>query len=431
MAKTRMTSGVAHLDQLLEGLYLGDNVIWYDDAGSLAWLFGLNFLEASMAEDKPVIYVSFDRPPRTLLDRLGALAVYPNLIVLDCFTCGKGGSSPVFAKFYDQTPIGTTCRVLKVEQPKDMARVTEILYGVHSGLKGDVRLIFESLTGMQEIWGGEDQLISFYSHSCPRLYELEAIAYWIMEKKAHSARLKAHLSQLAQVVIDLAIKRGTTTLTILKADKRDFPLLQKPQAYWVRGGTITFGADKRATGGLELGFRLKDLRVRKGLSQTELARLVGVTPSTISQVESNLIYPSLPALLKMAEILTVDVGSLLRGQSSGRRQFVFSPEEAIETRLTAMKEDNGRARRLIPLDLDVKIEPYLIEINPGQSLPAHFFTHKGEEFGYLLGGRLETRLQGQTVAIEAGKFIYLTTETPSGWHNPGSEPASLLWFKIR
>ena len=54
---------------------------------------------------------------------------------------------------------------------------------------------------------------------------------------------------------------------------------------------------------IDLGLRLKEFRLRRGLSQTELAKLVGVTPSTISQVESNLIYPSLPALMKMAEAL--------------------------------------------------------------------------------------------------------------------------------
>jgi len=61
-------------------------------------------------------------------------------------------------------------------------------------IEGDFRksyLIIPYVTaGMQKIWGGEDAILKFYSHSCPRLYELNTIAYWIMEKKAHSSEPK-------------------------------------------------------------------------------------------------------------------------------------------------------------------------------------------------------------------------------------------------
>ena len=62
-----------------------------------------------------------------------------------------------------------------------MNQVMDSLYGIHGTLEGDVRFVFESLTGMQELWGGEQHILNFYSHSCPRLYELNTIAYWIIE----------------------------------------------------------------------------------------------------------------------------------------------------------------------------------------------------------------------------------------------------------
>ena len=49
------------------------------------------------------------------------------------------------------------------------------------------------------------RIIRFYAHSCPRLYELNTIAYWILEKKAHSTRLRAQINQIAQVAIDLSV----------------------------------------------------------------------------------------------------------------------------------------------------------------------------------------------------------------------------------
>ena len=69
--KLKVASGVKQLDQLLDGLYIGDNVVWHDEAGSLAAVFCLNFIQASQEQKKPIIYVSFDRSPKNLLDKLG------------------------------------------------------------------------------------------------------------------------------------------------------------------------------------------------------------------------------------------------------------------------------------------------------------------------------------------------------------------------
>ena len=69
--KLRIASGVSQLDRLLGGLFIGDNVVWHDDAGSLASVFCLNFIQTSTSQEKPLIYVSFDRSPRNLLEKLG------------------------------------------------------------------------------------------------------------------------------------------------------------------------------------------------------------------------------------------------------------------------------------------------------------------------------------------------------------------------
>ena len=88
--RLRVSSGVSQLDHLLGGIFIGDNVVWHDDAGSLAHPFCLNFIQASQAQNKPIIYVCFDRSPKSLLEALGTLANNPLLTVLDCFTQGKG-----------------------------------------------------------------------------------------------------------------------------------------------------------------------------------------------------------------------------------------------------------------------------------------------------------------------------------------------------
>jgi transcriptional regulator with XRE-family HTH domain/KaiC/GvpD/RAD55 family RecA-like ATPase len=430
LQKQRVPSGVSRLDLLLGGLFIGDNVVWHDDAGSLAPVFCLNFLQASQLQEKPIIYVSFDRSPKNLLDKLGNLANYPGLIVLDCFTNGKGGGSDFFLKFYEE-PEEMPCRIIKVEEPRQPQAFMDLLYTVHGSLKGDVRFIFESLTGMQELWGSEDRLLTFYSHSCPRLYDLNTIAYWVLEKNAHSSRFKAQLNQIAQVVIDLTIKRGTTSLTILKAENRSTEEFHKPHNYWTKDLTVAFEEDKGTGGRIDLGLRLKEFRRRRGLSQTELARLVGVTASTISQVESNLIYPSLPALMKMAEALAVDLTSFFEDRQEGAGRLIFTPGDAVEVKFPNMPPGAVQARLLHPVDFEVKAEPYLIEITPKAILPAHFFFHKGEEVGYVLSGRLQVRVGKAVHHLKTGDVIYLTSEIPGEWRNPGPSVARLLWFKVK
>ncbi|MFO7557105.1 MAG: helix-turn-helix domain-containing protein [Desulfobacterales bacterium] len=429
--KLRVASGVSELDRLLDGLYIGDNVIWHDDAGSLASVFCLNFIQASQAQNKPLIYVSFDRSPKNLLDKLGALAQNSNLIILDCFTYGKGAGSDVFLKFYETQASEWPCRIIKLSEPRQINQFEDALFSIHGDMEGDVRFVFESLTGMAELWEGEQPVLNFYTHSCPRLYELNTIAYWIIEKRAHSPRLRAQINQIAQVAIDLSVKRGKTSLTVLKAEKRHLDTLNKPFNYWSKDLNIYFDAEKRTTGWFDLGLRLKEYRTKQGLSQTELAKLVGVTPSTISQVESNLIYPSLPALLKMAEVLAVELSSFFQESTDVKNRVVFPSEESVDMKFPDLPGGSISGSLLTPVDFETKAEPYLIVIQPNKTLPSHFFIHKGEEIGYLLSGKLQLKLGKAVYTVRARDVIYLSSELPSQWTNPGPGPARLLWLKIK
>ncbi len=90
-----------------------------------------------------------------------------------------------------------------------------------------------------------------------------------------------------------------------------------------------------------------------------------------------------------------------------------------------------QARLLYPVDVEVKAEPYLIEITPKATLPAHFFFHKGEEVGYVLSGRLQVRVGKGVHNLKTGDVIYLTSEIPGEWRNPGPSVARLLWVKVK
>lgn len=431
MNKKRVSSGIPELDKLLGDLFIGDNVLWYDDAGSFASAFCVNFIRESLNRKKPMIYVTFDRSPKNVVSLLGSLAESQNLTILDCFTNGKGSGSEVFNKFYEKDGALWPYQVIKVNDPTKPAHVGEAIYGLHSNFSGDVHFILDSLTGMQALWGGEEQALDFYIQTCPRLYELDTIAYWLVEKGAHSNRLKANINKVAQVAIDLSVRRGKSTLKIVKAEKRNSKFLNEHHEYLCDASDIVFDGQHQIKGKFDLGGRIREIRLMRGFSQKHLANLTGVTPSTISQVEKNLIYPSLPALFRMAESLSVEMATFFRNHGFDETTCVYPEDQKYTIPLEKISKDIADAQLLLPPDIVTQVEASVIRVKPGKKLPGHFYSHKGEELGYVLAGSLEMNIENRSYELHPGDTVYLKKNNPSQWRNSGDITAELLWLKLK
>jgi quercetin dioxygenase-like cupin family protein len=87
-------------------------------------------------------------------------------------------------------------------------------------------------------------------------------------------------------------------------------------------------------------------------------------------------------------------------------------------------------KALAPADAGWRAELMVIEIPPGKSLNTHFVIHKGDEIGYVLSGSLKMKIDMKTHNLRAGEVVYLSTEIPAGWENPGPDEAKLLWIKL-
>jgi len=428
--KKKVSSGIKSLDRLLNELFIGDNVVWYDDAGSLASEFCLKFIKESQNQNKPIVYVTFDRSPKNLIEKLGPLAQNQQLTILDCFTNGKGDKAHVFNKFYEKDGAQWPYQVIKITQPESPQAVSDAIYGLHKTLSGDVRFVFESLTGMADLWNGEDHILKFYSHTCPQLYELDTIAYWIIEKAAHSNKLKAHINQIAQVAIDLSIDQGKTKIKIVKAENRYVKTLGKSSYYTYDGNHFLIESNDQNTQLFDLGSTIKGFRKTQGMSQKELSQLVGVTPSNISQIESGQVFPSIPALNKIANHLCVEIGSFFK-EAPFLEKMVFPSSQSSNIKQTGSNKKNYQIIQLTPFDLDGKIEMFLIKIFPEKKLSTHFFQHKGEEAGYLLSGKIDMICQDQNHQLEPGDTLYLKAIGPAKWQNRENTIATLLWLKIK
>ena len=239
----KLSTGVESVDNFVGGLIAGDNVVWEVDSGAPVATFVSRFADVSVPRG-PVIYVSFNRSPQALLRRYADHFSGADFALLDCFTTGKGNSDQVFADFYGQADEDRP-RVRMVAEAREPKKVIEAVEEMEDELGGSASYIFDSLTGMAELWHDEEQALSFFTYMCPRLYDLDTIAYWILETAGHSEHFLARLRHVTQVVIELSIADGLPTLLLHKAEGRPSAEIGVPQRLNVTEDEIKLAPESR------------------------------------------------------------------------------------------------------------------------------------------------------------------------------------------
>ena len=419
LPKNRISSGVESLDSLIEGFSVGDNVVWEVEAGSSFGVFIRNFIARSFKARQKVIYVSFNRSPQTVFTDLGPILTPEHFTLIDCFTSGKGKNDNTFLKFYEKP--GSSA-VVKIEDPRDISRFTATLNGIEDRLPPGARYVFDSLTGMQDLWGDESETHRFFTYMCPRLYDLGTVAYWVLEKEAHSQRFKANLRHITQVVFDLSKRKNSLYLKAVKLGGRQDREVFKPHQYEIQGDAVTITSPKKEPA-TDIGGKLREERIRLGMSQKELANKVGLTPSFLSQFENNQVSPSLATFLQICRALGINPGQFLkRGEAAAarspwllRKEDVFSRPPVREDYASVYEAAAGK-----------KLSARIVALPPGAAMNRHFFYHKDEEPLYILEGDISVTIEGKDERVGAGDVIYLKESFPSYWKNEGGDEAKIL-----
>lgn len=414
----RISSGIPTLDSLIDSFHVGDNVVWELEAGTSFSVFIGSFLAQSFRDRQNVIYVSFNRSPQTILNDLGVIASPEHFTLIDCFTGGKGKNDATFLKFYDKAGAGS---VVRIEEPGNIGRFTATLNGIEDRFPPGARYIFDSLTGMQDLWGDENETHRFFTYMCPRLYDLGTVAYWILEKEAHSQRFKANLRHITQVVFDLAKRKNSLFVKALKLEGRQDREGFKSHSYEVRGESILVAPQKREAA-TDIGSRLKEERLKAGLSQKELADRVNVTPSFLSQLEANQTTPSLPTFLLICRALGINPGQFLDMGGEKTAASWLIRKDAVTSR-PPVREGSAAIYEV------ASGEPHSVRIvvlPAGASLNRHFFYRKEDELITVLKGELSVTVGGKEARIGPGDFIHLRDTFPSQWKNEGGDDAELL-----
>ena len=151
---------------------------------------------------------------------------------------------------------------------------------------------------------------------------------------------------------------------------------------------------------MDIGNRLKDLRVLKGLTQEELADRAELSKGFISQVERNLTSPSIATLMDILQCLGLTIGEFFNEEPE--EQIVFGHQDYFEK---VDNELNNTIKWIIPNAQKHIMEPILLTLQAaGSTYPDN--PHEGEEFGYVLSGSISIHLGNRIYRAKKGESFY-------------------------
>ncbi len=174
------------------------------------------------------------------------------------------------------------------------------------------------------------------------------------------------------------------------------------------------------TANLLIGSKIKDLRKQNGLTQQELADRAELTKGFISQLERGQVSPSVVTLFDLIECLGVTPGEFFKDEGTGK--VVFTQQDFFEK----TDEAGNRTQWIVPSAQSDQMEPVLVTVAPRQSLQKDT-PHNGEEFGYVLSGRLMLHLGDKKYEVKAGETFYYESDRDHWLENPGGREARFLW----
>lgn len=172
---------------------------------------------------------------------------------------------------------------------------------------------------------------------------------------------------------------------------------------------------------MDIGKKIRELRLENDLTQDELASRLELTKGYISQLENNKTSPSIQTLFEMLEVLGTDVHEFFSDKAD--INYVFRKDDFFEKENDELKHTISW---IVPNALKYQMEPIIIDLAPGgQSVIDD--PHAGEEFGYVLEGQITLILNKKRYIIKKGETFYYTANGEHYIINNTNNNAKVLW----
>jgi transcriptional regulator with XRE-family HTH domain len=202
-----------------------------------------------------------------------------------------------------------------------------------------------------------------------------------------------------------------------------------------------------------LGSRLKDVRLKAGLTLRELARQADVSPSFVSQIENGKSQPSVSTLYAFAQLLNVSIDELFdqRGIEAERPPLVegwgpdgdknptnaWHPSEYANrvsvvhpSHRSHLAMADGVEWERLAATPEHAVNFMKITYAPGATSTAggDLVGHEGFEYGYVLKGTLEVTVGTEVFTLNVGESLGFDSSIPHVLRNVGDGEFEGIWF---
>ena len=175
-----------------------------------------------------------------------------------------------------------------------------------------------------------------------------------------------------------------------------------------------------------IGNKLKELRKSMGLSMKQLAEETGLSPPLFSRIENGLVMPSIPTLQKISNILKVDIGYFFEIEKE--KGFVISHPNKRKI-INSKRGSKGKVSYQVELLAEgmenIFMEPVIVTL-VGKENEVELISHVGQEFSYVLEGKMELTLDRKKILLKKGDSAYYNAIIPHKGVSVSKKPARTL-----
>lgn len=179
----------------------------------------------------------------------------------------------------------------------------------------------------------------------------------------------------------------------------------------------------------KIGKKIKEFREFRKISKEELALKANLDPLQIELIEENGAIPSLGHLIKISRAFGVRIGTFLDDQEKIGPAIVKKGEQ--ESGFSFSTKDKTAREHLNFFSLAQAksgrhMEPFIVEIEPTNESDYKLSSHEGEEFIYVLEGKIEVSYGKDIYQLDKGDSIYLDSIVSHNVHAFANQKAKLL-----
>ena len=177
-----------------------------------------------------------------------------------------------------------------------------------------------------------------------------------------------------------------------------------------------------------LGDQIKRMRLERKLKVLDVARMTGLTSSTISQVERSKISPTIATLKKIAHALDLPLGDFFNAPSGTPKPPLPKTSPVVHKhQRKLLSPGKGITFQLLNPDMSGPIELIYNIYEPGAGTGTEQYCHQGSECGLILEGELLITIRDKEYLLKEGDSITFDSSEPHAKVNPGKVRCTCVW----